>query len=104
MACLRVKGPNYIRVIPESPDGNVRGMLPTEEIIGTTMLCGPYDATYSAAYDLDSLITPEGVMVGNIIKKVTNVVGLKQCLACTGRQVRYNAKGLAIQKKIRNIF
>lgn len=100
MACLKVQGPNYIRVIPEGLDGNVRGVLPTERIIGAVMQCGPDDA----AYDLESWLTSEGLMVGNIIKSVATAIGIKQCLACKGRQKRYNRKGLEIQKVIKDLF
>lgn len=100
MPCLKVQGPNYIRVIPEGPDGNVRGMLPTERIVGVEPLCGPYDPTL----DFESLIGPEGVMIGNVIKKVTNAVGIKQCLSCRQRQHRYNQRGLKIQRAIKDLF
>lgn len=100
MACLKVQGPNYIRVIAEGADGNVRGMLPTERIVGSVMKCGPQDADY----DLDSWITSEGFMIGNIIKSVTSAVGIKQCLACRGRQINYNRKGLEFQQRIKDLF
>ena len=100
MACLKVQGPNYIRLIAEGDDGNVRGMRLGEVIIGSVMECGPQ----SVSYDLDSLITQDGLMVGNIIKAVTNKLGIKQCLACKGRQWHYNQKGLEIQNRIKDIF
>lgn len=100
MACLKVQGPNYIRLIAEGPDGNVRGMRPNEVILGSVMGCGPN----SVSYDLDSLITPDGLMIGNIIKKVTSAVGIKQCLRCKGRQQRYNQKGIELQQRVKDLF
>jgi len=99
MACLKVQGPNYIRIIAESHDKNVRGVLPTEKIIGSIMDCGPQDPPE----DFDSLVTYEGLMLGNVVKKVTNALGIKQCLACKGRQRALNEKGLALQRKLRDL-
>ena len=100
MACLRVRSERGIRLIPESPDGNVHGMLPDEVIAGVVMECGPT----LIIDNLDALVTPEGLMVGNIIKRVTSAVGIKQCLACKGRQRDLNQRGLAIQQKIKDLF
>jgi len=100
MACLKVQGPNYIRVIAEAHDKNVRGVLPTERIIGSIMDCGPQDPPE----DFDSLVTPEGLMFGNAVKRLTNALGIKQCLQCKGRQRALNEKGLAIQKKLKDLI
>ena len=100
MPCLKVQGPNYIRLIAEGPDRNVRGVRPGEVILGAVMNCGPN----AISYDLDSLITTEGLMIGNIIKAVTNKLGIKQCLSCKGRQQRFNQKGIEFQRKIKDLF
>jgi len=100
MACLKVQSVRGIRLIPESSDGNVRGQLRDEVIVGAVMDCGPN----SLGYDLNALVTPDGLMVGNLIKKVTNAIGIKQCLSCKGRQQHYNRVGLAVQQKIKDLF
>lgn len=98
MACLKVIGRDgIIRVVPEDKDLNVR-TLPGDTILGVEMTCGPV----LPSDDLKSLVTEDGLMVGNIIKAVTTKLGIKQCLACKGRQRRYNERGLEIQKKVRN--
>ena len=97
MACLKVISARGMRIIPESVDGNVRGMLPDEKIVGVDMLCAPV-----AIDNFTDIFTSEGVMVGNLIKRATNALGIKQCLSCKGRQQRYNTRGLAIQKRVKN--
>jgi len=103
MACLRVRGPLGERLLAEGSDGNVRGMWPGESIIGVVMDCGPYTVN-DAALDLDHVVTQDGFMVGNVIKKVTKALGMKQCMACQGRQIRYNQRGLELQQKIKDLF
>lgn len=100
MACLKVQGPNYQRLIPEDHDGNVRGVMPHETVIGAEMNCGPHDIDY----DYESVITPAGFMIGNAIKKVTNAVGIKQCMSCKGRQRKYNDVGIEVQQKVKEFF
>ena len=102
MACLKVTGPYGPRLIAESPDGNVHGVRPGETIVGSEMACGPQ--AIGIQYDFDSLITPEGLMIGNVIKKVTTALGISHCLACHQRQQRYNQKGLEIQQHIKDLF
>ena len=93
MACLRVKSARGVRLIPEGPDGNVRGRMADEVIMGVVWDCGPHPIT-------EKVFTQDGLMVGNLIKKVTTALGIKQCFKCKRRQQRWNAKGLAIQKKL----
>lgn len=50
------------------------------------------------------LITPEGVMIGNVVKRITSALGIKQCMKCRRRQERFNDRGLAIQQKIKDFF
>ena len=102
MACLKVKGPNGERLIPESPDGNIHGMMQGEVIIGPVWDCGP-QMLGDAPLDLQSVFTSEGFMLGNAIKKVTRAIGIKQCLACKGRQRNYNEKGIAIQQALKKL-
>ena len=100
MACLKIQRGNTIIVLPEASDLNIRGMIAGDRIIGTDMRCGeilPYD-------DLDSLLTSDGLMVGNLVKAVTNKLGIKQCLACKGRQRNLNARGLKLQQKLKDLF
>lgn len=100
MACLKVMNADgVLRMIPESPDGNCYGKLPREVIVGVDYDCGatPLD-------DLRSLVTAEGVMVGNIVKAITTKLGIKQCLACKGRQRQLNIRGLNLQQKIKDLF
>lgn len=99
MACLKVMSLRGMRVLPEGPDGNVRGMLPDERIVGVDMDCAQLPAD-----NLSDIFTSEGLMIGNLIKKVTNTLGIKQCMSCKGRQYRYNQKGLELQRKIKDLF
>lgn len=102
MACLKVKGPAGIRLLPESADGNVHGMQKGEVIVEAVWDCGP-QMLGDNALDLESVITSDGFMVGNAIKKVTRALGFNHCMACTGRQIRYNEKGLEIQQAIKKL-
>lgn len=100
MACLKVLSANGVmRVLAEGPDGNVRGMRPGERIIGVDYACDekPVD-------NLTAIFTSEGLMLGNLIKAVTDAVGIKQCGGCKGRQRGLNSAGLRLQDKIRSIF
>lgn len=54
--------------------------------------------------DLNSLITSDGLMLGNIVKKVTTALGIRQCLKCKGRQRRLNDAGINFQAKIKGLF
>lgn len=58
----------------------------------------------SVGDDLTSLVTSDGIMLGNIVKKVTSALGIKQCLKCKGRQRQWNDKGLEIQEKLKGMF
>lgn len=102
MACLKVTGPYGERILPESADGNVHGVMLGEQIIGAVWDCGP-QMLGDAANDYEHIFTSEGFMLGNAIKKVTHAIGIKQCLACKGRQRRYNEKGIAIQQAIKKL-
>ena len=62
------------------------------------------DCNPTALDDLHSWWTSEGIMVGNVVKSVTNAVGIKQCLSCKGRQQRLNEKGLELQQKLKDLF
>ena len=95
MACLKVMSVRGLRVIPEAPDGNCYGKLLDEVIVGVDFNCAgnPVD-------DLNSIFTDEGLMIGNLVKKVTTAIGIKQCLSCRGRQQRLNLKGLELQRKL----
>ena len=92
MACLRVRSARGVRLIPEGSDGNVRGRLPDEVIMGVVWDCGPRAG--------ENVLTPEGLMVGNLVKKVATALGIKQCFRCKRRQQRWNAAGLKLQQKL----
>jgi hypothetical protein len=96
MACLKVISARGIRVLAEGRDGNIRGKLPDERILGVDFRCNAQSQD-----DLTSLITEDGIMVGNVIKAVTTALGIKQCLACKGRQRAYNQRGLDLQRKVK---
>lgn len=98
MACIAVqhRQRGEVRIIEEGTSYPVEWQF-TGQIIAN---CGPQDASQ----DFDHLWTEEGFMVGNAIKKVTNALGIKQCLACRGRQARYNQVGLDLQQRVKELF
>jgi hypothetical protein len=100
MACVILEKDGVQRRIAPGRDNQYRYTLqPGEQLVGVDWAC------HAQAIDnMSDMITNEGVMVGNIIKKVTNALGMKQCMACQGRQRRYNEAGLAIQQKIKELF
>ena len=53
--------------------------------------------------DLYSLRSDEGLLIGNIIKRFTSTLGIKQCLKCKKRQLRYNQRGLEVQSRIKKL-
>lgn len=59
---------------------------------------------FGAADNFKDIIVKEGLLIGNVIKKVTSALGIKQCMKCQKRQLRYNEKGLEIQEKIKGFF
>ena len=95
MACFTLRGPLGDRKIGE----NVNYVKqPGEEIVP-----GLIDWTCNGHYlgDYEHVFTAEGFMLGNAIKKVTSVLGIKQCMACKGRQRDYNEKGINLQRKLK---
>ena len=86
---ILLRGPDGDRRVM---DGEVFRFKPGEYVVG------------SVAANLQDAMTSDGIMVGNIIKKVTTALGIKQCLKCKGRQIRYNEKGLEIQQKVKRWF
>ena len=95
MACLFIKGPRSLRVITQDTNGGFRYSLQPGEVA----VVRPCKFSQDEAQDLESIWTSDGIMIGNIIKKVTTALGIKQCLACKGRQRALNRKGLEIQKR-----
>ena len=83
---ILLRGPNGERRVME---GVVFRFLPGEVVVG------------SVADNLRDVITPDGIMLGNVVKKVTTALGIKQCLKCKGRQRRLNEKGLKLQNKVK---
>lgn len=102
MACLKVQGPLGIRILPEGPDGNIRGKSRDEVIIGPVWDCGP--RRLGDGMDMESVFTKDGFMVGNLIRKTTKALRLNHCFKCTGRQRHYNQKGLEIQQTVKEFF
>jgi hypothetical protein len=72
---------------------------------GEEIVPGLIDWTCAGHYlqDYKHVFTKEGFMLGNAIKKVTSALGIRQCMACKGRQRDYNEKGIAIQRKLKLI-
>lgn len=54
--------------------------------------------------NLRDVFTEDGFMLGNAVKKVTTALGIKQCLACAGRQRRFNQWGIEIQQKVKSLL
>jgi len=97
MACYIVTYPDGTQI--KWGENQPRRMVPGEQITGIDWKCNA-----DAQDDLQSLVSSEGLLVGNVIKKVTNALGIKQCLACKGRQRRYNEIGLNVQRKFKELF
>lgn len=89
MACLIVTGPWGERLLPEGPDGNVRGKRKGETIVGVKPDCGviqPRDI-------VDDEMEKAGVAWGDAIAWVTKRIGIKQCSPCKARQEILNSAG-----------
>lgn len=99
MACFTLRGPNGDRKVAE----NENYRLSPGEAIVPGLIDWNCDG-HNHSNDLESIISDEGFMLGNAIKKVTHAVGITQCMKCKGRQRRYNDAGLVIQQKIKDIF
>ena len=96
MACIILRGPLGERRVLE----NHPYQLGTDEhIAGVDWTCAA-----NPADNMEDLVTDAGFMVGNAIKKVTNALGMRQCMACRGRQQRFNQRGLELQQKMKEIF
>lgn len=95
MPCLFIKGPQSLRVITQDENGGFRYSLQPDEIA----VVRPCKFSDGEASDLESIWSSDGLMIGNIVKKVTSAIGIKQCLQCKGRQRAWNAKGLELQKR-----
>lgn len=100
MACIIVKYPDGTEM--RYRENQNRRFVPGEEIIGIDYGCNP--EAYTTQADLTSIFTSDGLMLGNAIKKVASALGFKQCLACAGRQRSYNARGLELQRKLKELF
>ena len=94
MACLKVLRGDKILILAEGADKLVRGTQKGDVIKEVLWNCGPNPIA-------DDIFSSQGLMVGNLVKKVTAAVGIKQCFRCRGRQRRWNKKGLAIQRQIK---
>lgn len=96
MACIILKGPLGERRVLE---GHPYRLDAGEAIAGVDWTCAA-----NPADDTERVFTASGFMVGNAIKKVTHALGMTQCMACRGRQQRYNQRGLEIQQKLKGLF
>lgn len=90
-------------------DGNERKIGENVNYVkhnGEEIVPGLIDWTCSGHYlqDYEHVITAEGFMLGNAIKKVTHALGIKQCLRCKGRQHQYNERGIRIQQALKRVF
>lgn len=90
-------------------DGNERKVgenVNYVKVNGEEIVPGLIDWTCNGHYlqDYTNVFTKEGFMVGNAIKKVTNAIGMKQCLACKGRQRHYNEVGIRLQEKVKEVI
>lgn len=96
MACIILKGPLGERRVQENQPYRLGS---DEAIAGVDWNCAAQSLD-----NLDSIFSKDGVLVGNLVKKVASALGFKQCLACKGRQQRWNATGLELQQKVKDIF
>ena len=85
------------------PEDKNYTLLPGEYIVEGMIdwHCGA-QADFDKAMQLEKIWTSDGLMVGNVIKKVTTFLRIPQCMACRGRQIAYNRRGLEIQAKIKD--
>lgn len=95
MPCLFIKGAHSLRVITQDENGGFRYSLREGEVA----VVRPCKFSDGEAADLDSIWSSDGLMIGNLVKKVTTAIGIKQCLQCKGRQQSWNSKGLELQKR-----
>lgn len=97
MACVIIQYPDGTRRSYQENEN--RAYVPGEQVVDVDYFCDPH-----AIDNLQDWIVPEGLLVGNIIKSVTKAIGMKQCMACKGRQHDYNKRGLEIQQRIKEHF
>lgn len=76
---------------------------------GETIIPGLIDWHCGKVLQGDSLrsgaiFTPEGIMIGNLVKKVATKLGFKHCMSCQGRQRRLNDRGLKLQRKVKRLL
>ena len=94
---ILLRSPNGERWVAEGqPFRFLDGEKIVEDQLGNTILRG--------GNDLTSISNSDGLLIGNIIKKITNSLGIKQCLKCKQRQLHYNRRGLEIQEKIKRVI
>lgn len=95
MACLVLRSPTTLRLIPSADGGFRYELRPGEQIVGISYSCAPQPED-----NFESIVTSDGLMLGNLVKKITSTLGIKQCLRCKGRQRRLNEIGLVVQRKL----
>ena len=104
MACVKWKLPtgDSYWASTDVPIRHPVGAVNTGEInwdCGSQVISPP-----SSLDNLTDVFNEDGFMVGNAVKKITNAIGITQCLSCKGRQQNYNRVGLEIQQKIKDLF
>ena len=95
---ILLKGPLGERWIKEGENFRfLPGEVVAEDEKGNSIIRG-------GSFNLQDSFTGDGLLIGNVIKKVATSLGIKQCLKCKQRQLRYNQKGLEIQQKIKKVI
>lgn len=103
MACFLLKGPRGERW--QAAERPYR-LYPGEAIVPGRVKynCGPQDTTYAPEDNFESVWGDEGLLLGNVVKKVTTALHIKQCEPCKGRQHRWNRRGLEWQRKLKELI
>ena len=95
---ILLKGPLGERWIKEGENFRfLPGEMVVEDEKGNSIIRG-------GSFNLQDSFTRDGLLIGNVIKNITSALGIKTCLKCKQRQLRYNQRGLKLQAKIKRLF
>lgn len=99
---ILLKGPLGERWIKEGENFRfLPGEVVAEDEKGNSIIRG---GSFNLQDNLQDSFTGDGLLIGNVIKNLTSALGIRQCLKCKQRQLRYNQKGLEIQQKIKKVI
>ena len=93
-----------IKLISEAGERWIIEGLPFRFLPGERIAEDANGNAITTTNNFKDLVTPEGIMIGNVIKTITSALGIKQCMKCKRRQERFNDRGLEIQAKVKEFF